>query len=100
MGGPGCPSCQLPPHWLITRKDWDPYLREFVLPCRPVLIYRPELAATKSWLYQCVRPRSSRLFGCASSVGLVRMFEKELGSIVNCMRADQAFLPPMPDRIY
>jgi hypothetical protein len=31
---------------------------------------------------------------------LPRGFEEKLGSIINAMRADPAFLPPMADRVY
>src|SRR6266498_4929958 len=29
-----------------------------------------------------------------------RIFEEKLASIINSVGADQAFLPPMPDRVY
>jgi hypothetical protein len=33
-------------------------------------------------------------------VDFAQGFEEKLGSIITGMRADQAFLPPMADRVY
>jgi hypothetical protein len=58
----------------------------------------PDFAGRRFGIETCVRRLSSRFCGRASSVD--RIFEEKLASIINSVGADQAFLPPMPDRVY
>jgi hypothetical protein len=39
-------------------------------------------------------------FGCTSRGIRTWIFKEKPGSIINGMRADQAFLPPIPDGVY
>ena len=72
--------------------DIGQYARGTRIHCRSA-IRQPDL----NW---CVRPLCSKLYGCASSVVLVRGVQKKLGSIVNCIRRGPSLLPPLADRVY
>src|SRR5262249_30776988 len=74
--------------------------QEIALPSRLALTYAVPVSKSPEPPMNVGEPALPEIFECASWVDLVRIFKKKLGPIVNGMRANQAFLPPMPDRVY
>jgi hypothetical protein len=60
----------------------------------------PDFAGRRFGIETCVRRLSSRFCDVLLRWISPRIFEEKLASIINSVGADQAFLPPMPDRVY